>query len=357
MVGLFLHRCFFKMMIDEKTFNKITSIVLMSVLIILSFVILRPILVSSLFALILSFIFYPVYKKLNKITGSRNLSAFLVCFGLLVVIIAPLVVFVPIFVRQIVSVFSFVQGEEFLSVINNLFSGFFPEELSREFIVYLNNFTSYLTNTLLKKAESIILSSPVLFLHSVIILFLFFFGLRDGEKIILYIQSLSPLSKESEKKVFKQFKDITHSVIYGQIVIGVIQGVLTGIILFIFRIPNALVLTILAMFLGVLPIIGPSLIWIPLVFYLFAVGRVVPAFVMLIFGFFVISGIDNLLRPLIVGKKTKINSGVILVSMIGGLLVFGVLGLIIGPLIISYLLLVLEPYRKGNNQSIFIHNG
>lgn len=348
------------MMIDEKTFNKIASIVVMGILVLLTFLILRPILISSLFALILSFIFHPVYRKLHRLTKSKNLSAALICFVLLTIVIVPLILMIPLLVRQSFSIYSYIQSEDFLKPISEFIQTLFPaEEVSRNLIISLNNSTSYLTNYFLEQVAGILMNSPVILLHLVIILFVFFFGLRDGDKLVAYIQSLSPLSKESEKKVFQQFKDITHSVIYGQIVIGIVQGILTGVALFIFGIPNALVLTLIAVFMGILPIIGPFLVWVPVSIYLVAIGRPTSGFIFFIYGFFVPSGIDNILRPVIVGRKTKINSGIILVSMIGGLFVFGVLGLIIGPLVIAYLLLILESYRKTKNKKyteIFIHN-
>jgi len=346
-------------MIDEKSFNKIASIVLIGVLVILSFLILRPILISSLFALILAFIFYPVYRRFYSLTKSKNLSAALICFILLAIIIVPVIFLIPLVVRQSFAIYSFIQGEDFLNPLNSVVEKIFAsEEVSRNIIISLNNSTAYLTNYLLDKIAGILMNFPLIFLHILIILFVFFFGLRDGDKLVAYIQSLSPLSKESEKKIFEQFKDITHSVIYGQIVIGITQGILTGIALIIFGIPNAVVLTLVSILLGVLPIIGPSLVWIPVAIYLLAVGRGISAIILLFYGFFIASGIDSVLRPLIVGKKTKINSAVILVSMIGGLLVFGVLGLIIGPLVIAYLLLILETYRKTKDkkyEEIFIH--
>ncbi len=347
------------MMIDEKTFNKIASIVLMGVLFLLAFLILRPILISSLFALILSFIFYPVHRKLYKLIRSKSLSAGLICFLLLLIVIVPAIMMIPTIIRQSFSMYSYIQSEDFLAPVSEIIESFFAsEELSYNMIVALNNLTSDVISNFQETIADVFINSPTILLHIVIILFVFFFGLRDGDKLVAYIQSLSPLSKESEKKIFQQFKDITHSVIYGQIVIGVIQGVLTGVALYVFGIPNAIVLTLIAVFLGILPIIGPALVWIPVSIYLVAIGRPTAGVIFFVYGFFVPSGVDNVLRPIVVGRKTKINSGVILVSMVGGLFVFGILGLIIGPLVIAYLLLILESYRKTKDkkyQEIFIH--
>lgn len=339
-------------MVDEKSFNKIAGIVILIALIILTFLILKPILVSSIFALVLAFIFHPLYRWVVSKIKNQNLSALIICLILIAIIVLPLIFFLPMLIRQSFEAYSFIQGEDFLTPIYEAAKKIFPsEDISTDLIVAINSFTSKVASSFLNSLSDTLLDSPKILLHLVLILFVFFFGLRDGEKLVAYIQSLSPLSKESEKKIFKQFKDITQSVIFGQIIVGLAQGIVTGIALFAFQIPNALVLTLLAAFVGILPIIGPWLVWVPADIYLFATGRTGAAFGMLIYGLIVISWIDNIIRPFIVSKKTKINSAVILVSMLGGLFVFGVLGLILGPLIIAYLILILESYRASNKKT------
>ncbi len=343
-------------MIDEKSFNRIAIIIIVAVLLVLTFLILRPILISTIFALILSFIFYPLHKRIRSLVKSKNLSALIICLILLAIIIVPLVFFMPLIVRQSVQIYTFLQGEDFLTpayaLINKLFVS---PDISKDLIVGLNSFTAKLADSFLNKFQDIILGSPAILVHLLIILFVFFFGLRDGEEFVAYIQSLSPLSKESEKKVFQQFKDITYSVIYGNILVGIVHGLAAGFALFILGIPNAVILTLLAIFFSVIPLLGPWLVWVPVDIYLFSVGRTTEAVGLLIYGLVVISWIDNIIRPLIVSRRTKINSAVILVSMIGGLFVFGVLGLVLGPLIISYLILIIETFRTNKRtESILI---
>ena len=340
-------------MIDEKSFNKIASIVILAVLVILSFFILRPILISSIFALILAFIFYPVYKKILLWTKNKNLSALIICVILLAIVIIPLLLLTPLLVRQTFEAYTYIQQEDIMAPFRELFSSIFADS-STDFTVAINSFTNRIAASLLNRFTEILLNSPIILLHIVLILFVFFFGLRDGDKLVVYIQSLSPLSKESEKKVFQQFKDITHSVIFGQIIVGIIQGLVTGFALLIFGVPNALVLILIATFVGILPIIGPWLVWIPVDLYLFLSGRTAAGIGFLIYGLIIITWVDTIIRPIIVSKRTKINSAVILVSMVGGLFVFGVLGLILGPLIIAYLILLLETYRDKKTESLLI---
>ncbi|MBU2503844.1 MAG: AI-2E family transporter, partial [Nanoarchaeota archaeon] len=167
--------------------------------------------------------------------------------------------------------------------------------------------------------------------------------------VVEYVKSLLPFSKEIEKKLFEQTKGITSSILYGQFIVGILQGVVIGISFFIFKVPNPLFLTILAVILGILPIIGTSLVWIPIAVYLFSTGSFFSAWGIIIFGL-ISSNVDNILRPMIVSRRTNINTGILFTSMVGGLFFFGILGLILGPLIISYLFIIIELYRgKGKS--------
>ena len=345
------------LIIDEQTFKKILTGVMIVVLVILTFLILKPILLSSIFGLILAFISYPLYKKLLSTLKNKTLSSLIICIVLILVIFLPLFLLTPMLVKQIFEIYTQLQKTDFITPLKEIFPNLLSSpEISRDLIVSINSFVSSLTSSFLNNFTEILLNSPIIFLHFVLILFVFFFGLRDGEKFIKYVQSISPLSKESEQKIFKQFKDITQSVIFGQIVVGLVQGILTGIGLFIFGVPNALTLTLLATFVGILPIIGPWLVWVPADIYLFLSGKTGSGVGLLIYGLIVVSLADNLIKPMIVSKRTKINSAIILVSMVGGLFMFGVLGIILGPLIISYLLLLLEFYKKRNTPSLLTEN-
>jgi len=177
-------------------------------------------------------------------------------------------------------------------------------------------------------------------------IFVFFFALRDGEKAIEYLKSISPLKKETEERFFKRFKDVTNSVLLGQILVGIIQGTVAGIGFFIFGVHNALLLTLISIGFSIIPMIGPAVVWFPVLVIMLISGKTDTAFLFLLYNLLLTSLIDNLIRPYVVSKKTQINSAIILVGMIGGFLVFGIIGFIIGPLILAYVLLVLEIYKK-----------
>lgn len=339
---------------DESSFRKIITTIILVLLIVLSFLIVKPILISIIIGLILVFIFAPVYDWLNKYIKIKIISMILILFFIVTIIFLPLWFLTPILIKQAFSIFQAAQNIDFITPIKGVFPSLFAsEQFSVEIGNILTSFTAKLTQSVLDSLTKFILNFPTFILQITVVLFTFFFALRDKDKLMEYVKSLFPFSKEVEEKLLKYTSGITSSLIYGQFFIGIIQGLTLGIGLFIFGVPNALFFTILAMIAGVLPIVGTAVIYIPAVIYFFMSGDTVSAWGILVFGI-ISSSVDNFLRPMIVSRKTKINSGILLISMIGGLLFFGVLGLLLGPLIISYLLILLELYRRRAKPQLIV---
>jgi predicted PurR-regulated permease PerM len=208
----------------------------------------------------------------------------------------------------------------------------------------LYSFITKITNSIMNAFSDLILNFPTLLLQFLVVLFVFFFSLRDGESLVEYIKSLLPFSKETEKRLFKSTNDITYSVLYGQVILGILQGLVVGVGLFIFGVHNALFLTLLACIAGILPIIGTAIVWIPVVISLLISNNLGAFFGVLVFGL-ASTIFESIIKPAFVAKRTNVNSVVILVGMIGGIFFLGTLGAIIGPLILAYLLIILDLYR------------
>lgn len=339
---------------DSEYFKKIATTVILVVLVVLAFLLLRPILLSIIFGIILAFIFTPIYDWMCKILKAKNLSAFLMCILLLALIFVPLWYLTPIMINQSIKVYMASQQMDFIKPLANIFPSLFESEaFAAEIGSVLHSFATKITNSLMNSFSKLILNFPTLFFQFLVVFFTFFFVLRDKEKLIAYIQSLLPFSKDVERKLFKSSKGITTSVLYGQVIIGILQGLVAGLGFFIFRVPNALLLTVLAALAGIFPIIGTTIIWVPVVIYLVIANNTLAAVGVALFGM-VASTIDSTLKPIFVSKRTELNSSIILIGMIGGLFLFGILGIILGPLILAYLLIILELYRNKKSPEVFI---
>ncbi len=339
---------------EEYDFKKIATLAVMGVLMLLSFFLLKPILLSIVIGIILAFMFSPVYDFLYRKIHSRNIPAFIICGTLILAILLPLWFLTPIIINQSFRIFQASQQIDFVKPLQEIFPSLFASyEFSAEVGSIIHSFVIKITNSLTNSFSNLILDFPILFLQFLVVSFTFFFLLRDKDLFVAYIRSLLPFSKQVEKEIFESSKDITYSVVYGQVVIGFLQGVIVGIGFFVLGVPNALFLAFLACLAGILPIIGTTIVWIPVAIYLLIEGNIFSTITLTIFG--LISNIvDNLLRPIIVSKRARMHPAIVLISMIGGIFFFGVIGFILGPLIIAYLFIVLETYRNKKTPGVFL---
>ncbi|MEK6860022.1 MAG: AI-2E family transporter [Nanoarchaeota archaeon] len=333
---------------DKNNFKDIVNYILVAGLFILAAIIIYPIIYSIIYGVLLAYLFFPLYKWLSKRVKNEFLSALFVCIGLLIIIAAAVILLFGAVFNQAVNLYLFLQKLDLVAFIRGALPGFIVSSgISENIISAVNNQVSTLIANYLKTFTEMIANLPIIIINLAVVIFTFFFALKEGEKVIDYFKSMSPLKKETEEKFFKQFKDITSSVVIGQIFIGIIQGLIAGIGYFIFGVPNATLLTFITIIMALIPVIGAWIVWIPVDIYLFASGKTGAAIGLLIYGIAVVSWIDNVIRTIIVSRRTKINIWIVLIGMLGGLFVFGFLGLIIGPLILAYVLLVIEVYRKG----------
>ncbi|MNP20825.1 putative inner membrane protein [compost metagenome] len=166
-----------------------------------------------------------------------------------------------------------------------------------------------------------------------VMLYLLFFFLRDGAELARKIRAAVPLAEQQKRRLQLKFNRVVRATVKGNLLVAITQGTLGGIIFWMLDIPSALVWGVLMAFLSLLPAVGAGIVWAPVAVYFVATGAVWQGAVLAAFGVFVIGLVDNVLRPLLVGKDTKMPDYLILISTLGGLAVFGLNGFVIGPLI------------------------
>jgi len=340
------------MSITEKDVKRMSLIVLIAALAVLVYLIIKPVLISIIGGLILAYVFFPVYKWIVKRVKYPTLGAALVSIIVLAIIFVPLWFLLPTMSQQ---VFDFFQKTQDLD-INTLIRSVFPSA-SEQFIAQmdatLNNALSKITSLLLNATVDLLIDFAIISLHLLIVAFIFFYALRDEAKLREFTSGLSPLNKTQQNNLIQQFKDMTGSIIYGQIIAGLIQGVFAGVALYAFGVPNAFFLTMLSLAFSVIPIIGPSLVYIPVTIFLLLTGNPILAIGYLLFNVLIVSSVDTIVRSHIVSRKTKVSQAIVLIGMLGGLFIFGILGLILGPLILAYFITFLNAYRRKELSSLF----
>lgn len=316
---------------------------------VLSFLILKPIIIPIIFALLTAYVFSPVYKKLYKWTKRKNLSAFIMILGLILLLLVPIVYFIPSLINQLFKIYIRFQGVDIAEVVRK-FTG---SNITASSIANINNIVSQAFNALLTQFKDMLINLPSLILKFSVFLFTFFFVARDSKMLVKYVDTLSPFSKNLEKKLLGEFKDITNALIFGQVLVGLIQGLALGIGMFILGVPNVLILTLAACLLSMIPFIGAWTVWLPVSIFLFVNGRIFAGTALFLYGMLFVSTLDNFLRPYILSKRTSLHLAVTVIGTIGGLYFFGIAGILLGPLILAYALIIIDFYRKGNLAELF----
>ena len=339
---------------DEEYFRKAITTVIIGALIVLSFLLLKPILLSIIAGFLLAFVFSPLYNLLYKLTKSKGLPAAILLLLLLAVIILPFWFFTPMIIDESIKLYRASQTLDLVTPLKNLLPSLFKtSEFTQQAASIIHSFITNATNSLMNYVANLLLDLPNIIAQILVIFFTFYYALKDKDRIIGYIKSLLPFTKDIEKKLFDSTRDITFSVLYGQILIGLVQGIILGIGFFIFGIQNPLLFTILAIFLCALPIVGPTFVGVPMALFLFISGNNLSAVGILIFT--AISSLsEHFTRPLFIAKLAKLHPAIVLIGMIGGFILFGVLGFVLGPLILAYLIIIVEVYRNKNFPGVLI---
>ncbi len=340
---------------EKEYFRNLTSTGILIVLLVLSFFLLKPILLSIIVAIVLGYLFYPLYKRTNKLIKSEYLSAFLMCVILTLIIFIPMWFLTPILIKQSFNFYLASQQIDFVTPLKQIFPNVFAsEQFSQEIGSTISSFVTKTSNLLMNSFSKLISNFPTLLLQFFIVFFVFFIVLKEQDKFVDYLRSLLPFSKEIENKLFKSSREITTSIFYGQIILGIVSGIIVGIGFYIFKVPNAFILTILAAVTGILPVLGTTIIWVPVAVYLFIIGSFYPAVGVALLGI-ISSSIENFVKPIILSKWISLHPAIILLGMVGGVFIFGILGIILGPLVLAYLLIILEIYRDKKTPGVFIN--
>jgi predicted PurR-regulated permease PerM len=164
-------------------------------------------------------------------------------------------------------------------------------------------------------------------------MYILFFLLRDGDEVAREIREAIPLTTPAKERLIERFTTVVRATVKGNVLVAAAQGALGGLAFWALGVHAPILWAVVMGFLSLLPAVGAALIWAPVAIYLLAVGHIWQGIALIAFGTFVIGLIDNVLRPILVGKDTQLPDYVVLVSTLGGLVVIGLNGFVIGPLI------------------------
>ncbi|QBL08643.1 AI-2E family transporter [Rheinheimera sp. D18] len=323
-----------------------------------SYLLVAPYVGAIVLAFVLSLLCFPVHQYIErKIPGKPNLVASLSCLLLVVVILVPAsLVFIAIvqqgivFTKQSYHWLSTGGAEQLmqhgavqrtLDYVNQISPA---GEISGESIVkQLTEFSSGFGKELLNFSTQLVGDITGLIFGFVLMLFILFFLLRDHEKIVNSLHWIIPLSRSQEEALLSEAKTVARSAVIGSFLTAIAQGVAGGIAIAIVGLPGLFWGTMMA-FASFIPAVGTALIWIPACVYLLLTGDWPWALFLAIWGVVVVGSIDNVLRPLLMQGSSGMSTLLIFLSLIGGIQLFGLIGVIYGPIIFALTIVLIRLY-------------
>lgn len=332
-----------------------------------SFEILKPFAFSLVLAIVFAVIFQGLYKKLITLTNNKSIAATLTIIVVLTTIMVPLALFGTQVFNESQDIYFYIVSnggtveiaQQIEDYINNIqdylaFDGRAPAYFEFDFETYIKNGL----NWLLQNLGSIFSSFAHITINTFIFLLAFYYLLKDGVNIKRRVISLSPLADKYDEEISEKIQLAINSVVRGTLVIAILQGFLMGFGLYIFGVPNPAFWGSITAISALVPGVGTALISIPAIIYLFIVGNLVGAIGLTIWAITIVGLVDNFLYPKLVERKVKIHSFFILLFVFGGLIFFGPIGFILGPVILSLLSALIDVYSflmKETEESKNIH--
>ena len=306
-------------------------------------------------AAIIAGMFYPIYKFFNKKLKVPNLSTAITMMIVLVIIVVPLILIGTLVVSQSIDMYNSLSQNtgNIKTGINTAVEWIRNNPLTAQLNIdqsaITQKFTELaqtLTSFLLNSAKNFTQNSVVFLIMLFITFYSLFFFIRDGENLLKKLMHLCPLGDEQEKMLYNKFTSTTRATIKGSLIIGLIQGTLGGLMFWVAGINGAIIWGLLMVLLASVPGIGPYFVWLPAAIVMIILGHTWTGIGMILFGALVIGTIDNILRPMLVGKDSQMHPLLVLLSTLGGIAVFGISGFIIGPIIASLMLAFWEMYES-----------
>ncbi len=303
-----------------------------------------------------------LYEKFLKWTrGRRNLSAALSVLTLFLLVVAPVILILTLMVNDAVDLTT--QGIEFFNnlkprveaLVSNFGSSGSPSAFGYSLDVnviveklqeFIGTAAEYLVVAMQKTAGGVASA----FLQVFVMLYTLFFLYLDGDKFVDWLKKLLPLEDSETDRLFQRFFLTANSSMKALGVMGVAQGVLGGLAMWICGIPSPFFWTVLLVFATVIPVVGAQIILIPAGVFLIVFGKVGYGIGLLLWSWIVIANIDNLLRPYLVGRAAQMHELIVFLTTLGGIAVFGFWGFLVGPVIASLLSVLTEFYIESRNQ-------
>ncbi len=316
----------------------------------------KPFLTPIAWAIVISILFYPLYTFLLRFIRQRSITSALVLSLIIVLILGPFSYLTFLLVKELRGLSEYMSKGK-LDALENLLQH--PtlmniiEKVTSLLNINVTEFENALTDQITQLGKALITGLTKGFLeiltfvfYFIIMAFSIFFFLKDGPAIFNKIRNFLPFPEKQKERLVNRIRDLIISTIYGGVIVAMVQGALGGIAFAVVGITSPILWGSIMALASFLPGAGPFIIWAPAALYLFFEGSIFRAISLSVMGTFGISLVDNLLRPMIIGNRTKLPFLAIFFSVLGGIRIFGIIGIIMGPLVLVLFLSVIDIFKS-----------
>jgi predicted PurR-regulated permease PerM len=327
---------------------------------------LQPFIEVVLWAVVLVIVFFPVHRRIQARVGSPSWSALLSCLLVIFVILVPLTLMASAVVNEISDFAQMHQpnpdgtggaagAAAGLLDPNSPYLGPVVRWVGQYYDISALTSQSFIAERLKGLSGAIatrgvgLVGGAVGFIVEVFfVIFTMYYLFRDGERLRAAAYDMVPLSDKKAREIFDRTGEVIGASVYGVLIIATIQGVLGGLAFWVLGLPSPLLWGVVMIFLSMIPMLGAFIVWVPAAIYLGLTGEWGKAIMLAVWGALVIGSVDNFLRPKLVGERTRLHELLVFFSVLGGLQVFGVLGIVLGPVIVAITIALLDVLRQAD---------
>jgi predicted PurR-regulated permease PerM len=337
----------------------ITLLIVLSLALYVCWLMLQPFFNVLLWAVVLTVVFYPMHQRIRYRTGRPTLAAAISTLLVVLFIVLPVTFITIAVVRELTGAAASLQGGVQRVTDQNVpVVGWILEKARNYVDIDRDSARAFLANRI--QAWGAVLASSTLVVvggavgavaQMGLVVFTMFYLFRDGARLRSAIYEMLPLERVQSHSITSRTADVIAATLYGVLVISAIQGTLGTFIFWVLGLPSPLLWGVVMFFLSMIPMAGSFLVWVPAAIVLALSGTYVKAAILVGWGIFVIGSIDNFLSPRLVGKRARLHELLIFFSVLGGLQVFGVLGIVLGPVVVAITLALVEMVQEAHAEA------
>jgi predicted PurR-regulated permease PerM len=338
--------------------SKVQNVLFFTFLVIVSFLflyLLTPFFSPIFWAAVIAIIFRPLYERLNRKLNRPSVCAVIIFLLITLIIILPGSIMGSLLFSESMRVYESHSTDG--GTIENIVKSITGAVQDNPYVARLHIDEQFWTekfseiargisNYIFVQLKAVTQNTLVFVVQFAVMLYTLFFFIRDGDKFLGMAMRVLSLGQEREKVLYERFVATARATLKVTMIIGGIQGALGGLIFWVTGIEGALVWGVVMILFSIVPVVGCSIVWIPAGVIMLLTGPLWKGILILVFGVFVISVVDSLLRPILLGRDVQLHPLLIFLSTLGGLSLFGFSGFVIGPIITSLLLAIWEMYDQ-----------